>query len=389
MARDKQSQNIIGFNEELEILRKESQALIEKWEFILEDLTAVNLFFNGVVNEFSTLIDSIFEMWDEMEGGLDMPEMSNLKNLLKSQIQGFKNSIPDSIDFEQFKKDEEEQRQYFEKREKSFLDNFFAYRDNPDQQLLIHRNYNAEIKNDIDKLKNQGAENRAFLTRISNELMMPINSFMGFSDSLFMMNSPDEVKGLFESINQSARNFSGLLNDYTLFKEIRDKSVYLRKADFNFQDELIEIIEKYSARAQDQGMELFYNIDQAVPNNIISDKKRIVQIISLILENSFLITTLTNKIEEKSGGRINLELKPVDNQSNILRISVIDYSVKFKKSRLNEVHQYYSYYHHLAPYAGLKLKIIAGLAGIIDSKLCLESNNDRNSFYFDLKYDSL
>ncbi|MEA3444337.1 MAG: hypothetical protein U9R19_06365, partial [Bacteroidota bacterium] len=291
---------IKGFNEELELLRNESQDLMMKWEFLLEDLTAVNLFFNGVVKEFNSLIDGVFSMWDEMEGALDMPEMSSLKNLLKSQIQVFKKSIPDSVDFEQFKKDEEQQRIIMQKREKKFLEDFFKNSINPDNQLKIHSNYNTEIKNDITVLKNEGIDNRAFLTRISNELMMPINSFMGFSDSLFKFGSPGENHDFFDSINQSARNFVELLNDYSLFKEIRDKSIALRNADFNFQDELIEIIEKLTLRAQDQGLELFYNIDADIPNNVIGDKARINQFISLLTENSFLITNLTNRINESS-----------------------------------------------------------------------------------------
>ncbi|MEA3444962.1 MAG: hypothetical protein U9R19_09600, partial [Bacteroidota bacterium] len=149
-----------------------------------------------------------------------------------------------------------------------------------------------------------------------------------------------------------------------------------------------EIIEKLTLRAQDQGLELFYNIDADIPNNIIGDKARINQFISLLTENSLLITNLTNRINESSGGKINLELKQLPDSKNLFRISVVDNSIPFKSSNLREVHQYYSYYNDMVPYAGLKLKIIAGLAEIIGSKLEFEST-DRNSFYIDLKYECL
>jgi hypothetical protein len=380
-----------GFNEELDFLRKEAQNLLAEWEFMLEDLTAVNLYFNGVVNEFGQLIDGIFSLWDEMEGALDMPGMTNLKNLLKSQTQKFKESIPKSMDFEQYKEEEEKRIAEIKHREATFYEEFFRQSHDPDKQLKIHRNYNTGIKNDILKIKNEGSENRAFLTRISNELMMPINSFMGFSDSMSMLNQMDDEFGLFEKINTSARNFSQLLNDYVLFKEIRDKSIPMRKADFNFQDELIAIIEKYTARAQDAGLELFYKIDSAIPFNIISDKAKINQFISLLIENSMQLVQLTNQVNETTGGKINLELAPISDQEKdkAFRISVIDKSMKFKSSALKEVHQYFSYYHDLAPYAGLKLKITGGMAEVIGTNLQFNSSEKGNSFFVDLPYESL
>lgn len=378
-----------GFNEELDFLRKEAQGLLAHWEFMLEDLTAVNLYFNGVVREFGQLIDGVFSLWDEMEGALAMPGLANLKNLLKSQVQNFKKGIPDSIDFEQFKKEEEKRKEEIKARETSFFEDFFKHGNNPDKQLEVHQKYNAGIKDEIAKLQNEGSDNRTFLTRISNELMMPINSFMGFSDSMSMMGNIDDEFGLFAKINSSARNFSGLLNEYALFKQIRDKSIPLRKADFNFQDELIRIIEKYTARAQDAGLELFYKIDPAIPTNIISDKAKINQFFSLLIENSMQLVKLTNRINETSGGKLHLELIPLQDQEKIFRISVIDKSISFKSSALKEVHQYYSYYHDLAPYAGLKLKITGGMADIVGTQLQFESTENGNRFYVDLPYDSL
>lgn len=380
-----------GFNEELDFLRKEAQKLLAQWEFMLEDLTAVNLYFNGVVNEFGQLIDGIFSLWDEMEGALDMPGMTNLKNLLKSQTQKFKDSIPASIDFEQFKQEEEKRKAEIKGRESSFYGEFFGHASDPDKQLEIHQKYNAAIQAEIAKLHNEGSDNRAFLTRISNELMMPINSFMGFSDSMSMLSPVNDELGLFAKINSSARNFAGLMNDYALFKQIRDKSVPMRKADFNFQDELIRIIEKYTARAQDAGLELFYKIDPAIPTNIISDKAKINQFISLLIENSTQLISLTNRVNETSGGKLHLELMPIayKGQEKIFRISVIDRCMKFKSSALKEVHQYYSYYHDLSPYAGLKLKITGGMAEIIGAHLQFETSEKGNSFYVDLAYESL
>ncbi|MCF8374453.1 MAG: hypothetical protein K9H64_22720 [Bacteroidales bacterium] len=380
-----------GFNEELDFLRKEAQKLLAQWEFMLEDLTAVNLFFNGVVNEFGQLIDGIFSLWDEMEGALDMPGMTNLKNLLKSQTQKFKDSIPASIDFEQFKQEEEKRKAEIKGRESSFYSNFFGHANNPDKQLEIHQKYNAAILAEIAKLQNEGSDNRAFLTRISNELMMPINSFMGFSDSMSMLNPVNDEFGLFAKINSSARNFAGLMNDYALFKQIRDKSVPMRNADFNFQDELIKIIEKYTARAQDAGLELFYKIDPTIPTNIISDKAKINQFISLLIENSMQLVSLTNRINQTSGGKLHLELMPITDREHekIFRISVIDKCMKFKSSALKEVHQYYSYYHDLSPYTGLKLKITGGMAEIIGAHLQFETLEKGNSFYVDLAYESL
>ena len=92
------------FNQELDSLQKEAQVLRGQWETLLEDLTAVNLFFNGVVNEFSALIDGIFSLWDDMEGAFEMPGMGNLKQMLKDQIGGFRKGMPEAQDFEQHKK---------------------------------------------------------------------------------------------------------------------------------------------------------------------------------------------------------------------------------------------------------------------------------------------
>ena len=287
------------------------------------------------------------------------------------------------------KKNEEEKKIEIEQLEQDFFKTLFAHSTDREYQLILHREYNAGLRDKIAKLKIEGTENKAFLSRISNELMNPINSFMGFSDSMSLFQMPGDHPAVIGDIASSARNFAALLNDYALFNEIREKKITLRKADYNFQDELIEIIEKYSIRAQDQGFELFYNIDPDIPTNIIDDKAKMNQFISLLIENTMQLVSLTNSINKATGGKINLELRPVSGENKKFRISVLDPSYSFRKDDIKEVHQYYSYYHDQAPYAGLKLKIVGGMALIMGSRLQLTNTTEGNVFYTDIEYESL
>ena len=134
------------------------------------------------------------------------------------------------------------------------------------------------------------------LTVISHEVRTPMNGVMGMS--LLLAETPltkeqeeyvTTIRNCGESLLTTVNNL--LVNDILDFSKLQLESKQLEYKDFDLRDSIEEVLEMFGTKAGKANIDLFYNIDDNVPEQIIGDAKRLRQVLMNLVENAVKFTS--------------------------------------------------------------------------------------------------
>ena len=162
-----------------------------------------------------------------------------------------------------------------------------------EEQKVALENAKREVELQSDELRRANTYKSEFLANMSHELRTPLNSLLLLSKTL----SKNTEKNLTEDqIKSLTIIYNGGHDLLTLINDILDLSkVEAGKLDIYLElftvGELCEGIELlFNPIAEDKRIGLNVKLDEAIPQEICSDKKRIVQIVRNLMSNAFKFT---------------------------------------------------------------------------------------------------
>lgn len=152
-----------------------------------------------------------------------------------------------------------------------------------------------------------------FMGVMSHEIRTPLNAVIGMSHLLVEDKSSESQKENLEVLRFSAENLMTLINDVLDFTKIETGNIELERASVDLREMLQSIIASMRYKAQEKGITLTSNIENTVPDMIIGDRARLVQI---------LLNLVGNSVKFTSRGGVSIDLKVIEQNSNTVRIRV-------------------------------------------------------------------
>lgn len=153
-----------------------------------------------------------------------------------------------------------------------------------------------------------------FLANMSHELRTPLNAIIGFAGLLNQKQLESEAKEFAHTIYHSGEALLSLINDFLDFSKIEAGKLDLEKNNFHLHHLIRETAQMLMHKAQDKGLDFHFEIDEAVPEFIISDQNRIRQI---------LLNLLNNAIKFTEKGKVRLHVNMLSRLENDLQINFI------------------------------------------------------------------
>lgn len=184
----------------------------------------------------------------------------------------------------------------------------------------------------------------AFLATMSHELRTPLNSIIGFTGTLLQgLGGPlnDEQIKQMQMVQGSGRHLLTLINDILDISKIEAGQLEIHRESFNLPEAVSRVVESIAPQAQKKGVIMEASISQEA-GDIISDKRRVEQILLNLLNNAVKFTP--------SGGRVKVTVDPWYGQdakdpssttvlSGWLRLSVEDTGIGIKKEDMGKLFQ--------------------------------------------------
>ena len=149
---------------------------------------------------------------------------------------------------------------------------------------------NAEL--DITRSKAIYANNAKseFLANMSHEIRTPLSGIIGFTELLYGTKLTVQQKDYSNTIQKSAKSLLEIINDILDLAKIESGKTEITKSEFNLTEIIEDIINLLSPSALNKNIEIFYRIENNVPNIIQSDPFRIHQILTNLIGNAIKFT---------------------------------------------------------------------------------------------------
>lgn len=129
-----------------------------------------------------------------------------------------------------------------------------------------------------------------FLSVMSHEIRTPMNAVIGLAH--FLMEDdprPDQLENL-RTLQFSAENLMGLINDILDYSKIESGKVELEEIPFDLRNLLHRIVHAHSFQAHEKSLKISCEIDEAIPELLIGDSVRLGQIVNNLVSNAVKFT---------------------------------------------------------------------------------------------------
>lgn len=148
----------------------------------------------------------------------------------------------------------------------------------------------------IRQLKEAGEQNHRlkteFTANVTHELRTPVNGIKGHVTTLLDTVTDEEERRTLEIILYCCDNMSAIINNILDFSKLEAGKFTMEEKEFDFYKMMDRVIATHSAAITKKELHLCVYIDDRIPQYIVGDELRLVQILNNLLSNAVKFTTI-------------------------------------------------------------------------------------------------
>lgn len=189
---------------------------------------------------------------------------------------------------------------------------------------------NKELKIALDTAKEATRAKSEFLANMSHEIRTPMNGIIGVIELLQHKETNADKINLMNIIDSSAQSLLGLINDILDFSKIEAGKLVIINNEFNTNQLLESIIDRFAIKAFNKGIELLFYIEEDVPHQLLGDDSRISQVITNLLGNAVKFTEF---------GQVYLKVSVIEKRGDdvILKFTIEDTGVGIADNKIDKI----------------------------------------------------
>lgn len=171
-----------------------------------------------------------------------------------------------------------------------------------------------------------------FIANVTHELRTPVNGILGNTMELLEKEEEKAKIRLLQMVERGCRDMNAIINNVLDFSKLEAGKFTLEKREFEFRN-MIEYVEaNHRPRITEKGLNFSISVSEDIPQHIIGDELRIVQILNNLISNAYKFTTVGGIHVEVvrtavSGNRMELFFMIIDSG---IGIAVADLDKLFK-----------------------------------------------------------
>jgi hypothetical protein len=135
-----------------------------------------------------------------------------------------------------------------------------------------------------------------FLSRLSEQVRTPLNGIIGYSQLLAQTRLDKTQKNYINCVNSYSLQLISLINDILDLSKLSYGKAVIRNECFLISEIVDEVSLTMESNIKEKRQKLYFVIDKNVPENIVSDKQKISQILINLISNANKFSPVNTRI---------------------------------------------------------------------------------------------
>lgn len=259
-----------------------------------------------------------------------------------------------------------------------------------ERQLYVCTAYDASTRKFLEKRVNQAGQEieeaqkvkNEFVANVTHELRTPVNGILGNTQELISRETENDKLKLLRLVEHGCRDMNSIINNILDFSKLQAGKFVIEPRRFHFRNMLDYVKANHSNRIIEKGLEFSITVAPDIPEYIVGDELRIVQILNNLISNAYKFTSV---------GEIHVEVVKTGQSDNKAELffMVIDSGIGIAKADQDKLFKSFSQVDASISRkyggTGLGLNICKQLVELMGGNIHVESDVGKGSvFSFDI-----
>lgn len=131
-----------------------------------------------------------------------------------------------------------------------------------------------------------------FVANVTHELRTPVNGILGNTQELISQETDADKLKLLRLVERGCRDMNSIINNILDFSKLEAGKFILEPREFHFRNMIDYVKGNHSNRITEKGLNFFINISPEIPECVVGDELRIVQILNNLISNAYKFTAV-------------------------------------------------------------------------------------------------